>query len=173
MRALPYLALACLALACLALSACAGESYRNGIYEDDQVRYRAAAPAPQWRRVEVEENDLAFHRKGLGTISVNSTCIHYEDVPAIALVNHLLFDTNARQFITEETVTLDGRGAHHVVARVELDGVPIELEVFLLKKDGCVFDLTHIRARNAPPEARAEFMRFVERFAVLEVHRNG
>ena len=148
---------------------CAGTSFRNGVYEDEHARYRVGE-LPQWQRMEVDDNDLAFHRPGMGTIGVNSTCTDYEDVPATALVNHLLFDTTSRRFLTEEVVTLDGRGARHVVVRLELDGVPLEIEVFLLKKDGCVFDLTHIRSRSAPPQARAAFLSFVQRFAVMEVH---
>lgn len=154
----------------LQLCACAAANFHDGVYQDDHARYRVAALPPQWRRVQADDNDLAFHRAGMGTIGVNSTCTDYEDVPATALVNHLLFGTTSRRFITEETVTLDGRGARHVLLRLELDGVPLEVEIFLLQKDGCVFDLTHVRSRSAPVQARAAFVAFVEHFAVLETH---
>lgn len=164
----------CLLLGSLVLAACAGgPSFRDGIYEDEHARYRVGALPAGFRRAHVEGNDLAFHRDDLGTISVNSTCEEYDDVPATALINHLLFGTTERRFVTEEDTTLDGRGARHVVVQVGLDGVPVELEIFLVVKDGCVFDLTHIRSRTAPAEARAVFRAFVERFAVLSVHVDG
>jgi hypothetical protein len=155
------------------LLGCGGGTLLDGVYEDGQARYRVGALPPAWRRVGAEGNDLAFHRPGMGTISVNATCSDYEDVPATALVNHLLFDTTERRFLREETVTLDGRGARHVLAQVELDGVPVEIEVFVLKKDGCVFDLGHVRGRDSVPAARQSFLGFVSAFAVLEVHPNG
>jgi hypothetical protein len=157
----------------LGLTGCGGSSFRAGVYEDGRARYRVGELPAGWRRVEVDDNDLAFHRRGMGTISVNSTCSDYEDVPGVALVNHLLFETTERRFLREEVVTLDGRGARHVIVEVELDGVPIELELFVLKKDGCVFDLGHVRGRTADAAARRTFLAFVERFAVLEVHPDG
>jgi hypothetical protein len=155
------------------LLGCGGSSFQNGVYEDSQARYRVGALPAGWRRVELEDNDLAFYRSGMGTISVNATCSEYEDVPRIALVNHLLFETTERNFLREEVVELDGRGARHVIVQVELDGVPVELELFVMKKDGCVFDLGHVRSRSADREARRSFLAFVSHFAVLEVHPDG
>jgi hypothetical protein len=157
----------------LAAIACGGPTFQGGVYADDRVRYRLGPLDPGWQRVEVGSNDLAFHRPNMGTISVNSTCTDYEDVPVAALVNHLLFDTSKRRFLTEEDVTLDGRGARHVIVQVELDGVPLEIELFVVKRDGCVFDLSHVRSRTAPKAAQADFLRVVQRFAVLEVHADG
>ena len=157
-------------LGALCLQACGGAAFHDGVYADEHARYRVGRLPPEWRRVQVDGNDLAFQRRGMGTISVNSTCSEYEDVPTVALVNHLLFETTERTFIEEETVTLDGRGARHVVVQVELDGVPVELELFVLKKDGCVFDLGHVRGRASDPAARAGFLEFVARFAVMEVY---
>jgi hypothetical protein len=149
--------------------ACAGSSFRDGVYQDAHVRYRVGG-LPDWQRIDVEDNDLAFHSRRLGAISVNSTCSEYEDVPPSALVNHLLFEMTERRFLLEETVTLDGRGARHVIVQAELDGVPVEVELFVLKKNGCVFDLSHIRSPVAGPAARAVFLSLVGRFDVLQVN---
>jgi hypothetical protein len=149
---------------------CGGATFKDGIYENDHARYRIGALGSGWQRMDVGSNDLAFYRDDMGTISVNSTCTEYEDVPVSALVNHLLFDTTERRFLVEEDVTLDGRGARHVIVHAELDGVPIEIELFVMKKDGCVFDLNHVRSRATPAAARAEFLQLVQRFAVLEIH---
>lgn len=154
-----------------ALAACGGgASFRHDVYDDGIVRYRVGPRPRDMERVDVDDNDLAFYNPRLGTISVNSTCTEYEDVPEVALLNHLLFGMRERRFRVEETVTLDGRGAYHVVVDVELDGVPITLEVFLVKKDGCVYDITHIRRRDAPEAARRDFLAFVSGFRVLETH---
>jgi hypothetical protein len=157
----------------LAIAGCSGASLRNGIYCDDQARYRVGTLPSRFERIAVDDNDLAFHHRGGGTISVNATCTSYEDVPLPALVNHLLFETTERRFLVEETVTLDGRAARHVLVRAELDGVPIELELYVMKKDGCVIDLAHVRTIDASVESRDLFRDFVARFALLEVHRDA
>ena len=154
----------------LAASACGGAAFANGVYDDGVVRYRVGPRGSNWSRVEVEDNDLAFHDPALGTISVNSTCQEYEDVPQVALVNHLLMGTTERRFRTEETVTVDARAARHVVVDLELDGVPVTLEIFLVNRDGCVYDLTYIAGRDAYARGRGAFEAFVQGFAVLETN---
>ncbi len=160
-------------LVLLAGAGCGGAVLRDGVYSDDHARYRIGPLPSGFTAVEVEGNDLAFHDRERGTISVNSTCSDYEDVPLGALLNHLLFETTERRFLLEEVITLDGRAAQHVVVQAELDGVPIELELYVMKKNGCVIDLAHVRRRDVSPAARAAFAAFVARFALLEVHRDA
>lgn len=160
------------ALAASLLAAGCGSSgiFRNGIYEDDEVRYRVGSPGRAWSRVEVDDNDVAFHHARLGTVSANSTCREYDDAPERALLNHLLFGTRERVFRTYEMVTLDGRGAIHALVDFELDGVPLTLEVYLLKKDGCVYDLTYVAGRSTHAQGRVALARLVEGFHVLATH---
>ncbi|HKU36550.1 MAG TPA: hypothetical protein VJR89_00345 [Polyangiales bacterium] len=155
----------------LMAAGCGGATFRGGVYADEYTRYRVGALDAAWQPVEASGNDLAFYRHGMGTISVNSTCRQYDDVPLSALVRQLLFDTTERKVQLEETVTLVGRGAQHVIVDLELDGVPLQLELFVTRKDGCVFDLSHVRARAADPDARRQFLAFVHDFDVLEVKR--
>ena len=153
----------------LCLAACAtGSSFQGQVFDDGLVRYRVGALAPQFTRIEVGDNDLAWHDRSLGTISVNSTCRDYEDVPASALLNQLLFGTTARNFRVEEVATLDGRAARHVIVDVELDGVPVTLNVYLLQKDGCVYDLAHVASQAQAERARPVFEAFVRAFKVIE-----
>lgn len=149
------------------LAGCGGASFANGVYDDGTVRYRVGSVGSGWERVEVDDNDLAWTHRALGTISLNSTCADYEDVPEQALMNHLLFGTRERQYQVEETVTLDGRGALHTVVDLELDGVPLTLEIFVLKKDGCVYDLSLIAGRGSFAQARPAFAGLVRGFEVL------
>jgi hypothetical protein len=155
-------------LACLVglLAGCGGASFARGVYDDGTVRYRVGE-VRGWERIEVDDNDLAFTHRSLGTISVNSTCDDYEDVPEQALMNHLLFGTRERVYRVVETVTIDGRGALHTVVDRELDGVPLTLEIFVLKKDGCVYDLSLITGRASFEQARPAFAGLLRGFEVL------
>jgi hypothetical protein len=149
---------------------CGGASFRNGVFDDGIVRYRVAALPAGFRSIRVGDNDLAWHHDRLGTISINATCSDYEDVPEAALMNHLFFGTSERHYRLEETATLDGRGARHVIADVELDGVPVTLEIYLIKKDGCVYDLSHIASRSSFEAGLPVFTAFARGFAVLSTH---
>jgi hypothetical protein len=164
------LRLACATIVALGSGCGTSGTFRNGIYQDEYVRYRIGQPEGDWERVAVGDNDVAYHHRALGTVSVNSTCSDYEDVPEQALLNHLFFGTRERVFRKQEVVTLDGRGALHVLADVELDGVPISLEIYLLKKDGCVYDLSYISSRSAQSQGHPVFARVVAGFHVLETN---
>lgn len=139
------------------------------LFEKERVSYRVGPLDSGWQRRSVEDADLTFHRQGQGTIGVQATCDEYDDVPAAALVGHLLFGTTHRQYVLEEEVTLDGRGAQHVIVDCELDGVPVRVEIYLLLRNGCVFDLSYVSAPSAP--AHAEFTRFAQAFHVERSRR--
>jgi hypothetical protein len=162
-----------LALAAVGLlPGCGGARYDGAVYVDGDIRYRAVAPGEGWTRVTVaDRNDLAWSSAALGAIlQVNATCGRPDDdVPLRWLTQHLLNGFTAREVRTQEHVELDGREAlrTHVLAR--LDGVPRELLLIVLKKNGCVYDLTLV----APPgdrfdRARAEYERLVASFRTLE-----
>lgn len=160
-----------LVLAVLVAACGTSESFRDRVFDNGTVRYRVGTLEQGFEPIDVADNDLAWHHRAHGTISVNSTCTEYEDVPARALLNQLLMGTTERDYRIEETVTLDGRAAKHLVADVELDGVPITLDVYLVVKDGCVYDLTHIAGRGRAARSLPAFERFVRGFAVLQTHK--
>lgn len=149
----------------LGLTGCGGASFAKGVYSDSEATYRVGPVGAGWKRAEVDDNDLAFYREGVGTISVNATCDGYEDVPHAALVNHLLFGTTHRQFRTEEMITLDGRGAYHVLVSAELDGVAMLIDVYVIKKGGCVYDLSLLASEATHAAAVATFQAFVAGFS--------
>ena len=63
---------------------------------------------------------------------------------------------------------LDGRDALRTELIAELDGVPKHYIVYVMKKDGCVYDLMWIAALPTNDGARVEFERFVQGFAALD-----
>ncbi len=71
-----------------------------------------------------------------------------DDAPLSALTGHLIMGTTEREFETEEVVPFDRREALHTVLRAKLDGVPMQYDIYVMKKDGCVFDLVYV----APPD---------------------
>ena len=146
---------------------CAATHFDGSLLSKREVSYRVGVLDGGFRRVDVEGNDLAFYSPGSGSIAVNALCKSYDDVPSEALLNHLLFGTTHRSYLLDEEVTLDGRAARHALVHAELDGVPLRLEIYVLTRANCVFDLSYISDREA--RAQAQFAQFVRAFRIVDV----
>lgn len=163
-RALPSFA----ALLTIALEVgCGGGGTLAGqVYRDEEARYQIGAPPAGWERLDVEEqNDLAWSERDLAAIiQVNASCDPDLDVRLDVLRNHLLFGFTDPEILNEELVPLDGREAlrTHVVAK--LDGVPREMVLVVLKKDGCVYDFALVAPRDSFARARPAFDHLVAGF---------
>ena len=117
----------------------------------------------------MKESALTFDDPQTGAmIAVNGRCDRDgEDVPLRSLTKHLFLQFTSVEVNTEEVVPFDGREAMHSVMLAKLDGVPKKFDVWVLKKDGCVYDLLLI-ADPARFEAGLEaFGRLVRGFATL------
>lgn len=132
------------------LAACGGSGTLSGSeYRDPEASYRIGQMPGGWERLDVEDaNDLAWENPGLAAvIQVNASCDPDLDIPLAALRNHLLIGFTERRVQDEQLVPLDSREAlrTHLVAK--LDGVPREMILTILKKNGCVYDFALV----APP----------------------
>lgn len=139
----------------LAISACASSgTFRNGVFEGPHVVYRVDAPAGGWEFVSFSGNDLAWGRPSGEVIAVNSECEDHGDPSLAVLTNHLLIGFEDRVVRERETLRISDRGALRTRLTASLDGVPVEMELTVLKKDGCVYDLTYL----APPDRFEEHL---------------
>jgi hypothetical protein len=131
-----------------------------------RVCYVVGALASEWRMVHQESAAAGWFNNSSGAIiSTNATCRDdAEAAPLKALTRELLVGYTERRIIDEELVPLQAREALRTHVRAKLDGVPMELEIYVLRRNGCVFDL----AFAAPPQwfnlSQPEFARFVADF---------
>jgi hypothetical protein len=127
---------------------CHRVTFEDSVFTKPQASYRIGELPGYWHRVFVEGNDLAFSEADTGrALSVNSTCEGHDDPPLTVLTRHLLMGFTERQELSQQLLPMDGREALRSRHIAKLDGVPVELELVVLKKDGCVFDFTYV----APP----------------------
>jgi hypothetical protein len=99
-------------------------------------------------------------------VAVNATCrADEESAPLTALTRQLLLGYTDRKQLAQEAVPFIGREALRTRVDARLDGVPLALELWVARRDGCVFDLSYV----APParfgDGSAEFTRFVAGFS--------
>ena len=140
---------------------------QNGVYRGEQASYRIGPVSSDWTRVTVDhQNDLAWHDAAKEAVMhVDSDCDPGLDIPLVALRNHLIIGFTERKVIEEEVVPMDGREALRTHLRAKLDGVPREILLQILKKDGCVYDFGLITAPGPTfDEALVDFDRMLDGF---------
>jgi hypothetical protein len=156
--------------AALAVGACGTTgSVESGVYRDAHVAFHIDPVPSGWHAIRVSNADLVFRDAAHeASILINGRCIPQDgDAPLSALTEHLLMGTTAREFLLEETLPFDSREARHTVLRAKLDGVVMGYDVFVLKKNGCVYDLVYVGDPTAMQAGSPAFETFAKGFHTL------
>lgn len=131
--------------------------------------YDVGPLGPEWKVVTQKDGTAGFFNATNGGIIVsNATCRDdAEGAPLSSLTAHMLVGYTERHERSRELLSFGGREALRSVIEAKLDGVPVVLDLYVLKSNGCIFDLSYA----APPagyESRlGDFRRFVEGFRQL------
>lgn len=152
----------------LFLSACAGASFDGQVYRDQDVAFRVGALGAGWERFRISEAALAFRHGSSGTIVANAMCKDIDDVPLDVLTNQALFGVNERHELGRSDVTLDGRAARRTQVTGTMDGVPVALDLVVMKKNNCVFDFQLVSSPADFAARQTDFVRFISGFANLK-----
>src|SRR5262245_20444557 len=150
-----------------ALGGCSGSQFDGTTYHAGNIAFRVGPTPATWRRIEVSHAALAFRDDSRdATIAVNGRCgADGEDVPLAALTQHLFLAFTEREILEQKNIPLNGREAMNTVLSAKLDGVPKKFNVYVLKKDGCVYDFLYIVRPDRFDQGATEFDRFVQGFA--------
>lgn len=158
--------------ATLSASACAqGQALvgpRHTTYRGKDAAYRVGALPPSWRKVRIGDVQIAFHHERGGAIAASGRCGERDDAPLDVLVNHLIMGLDRRREISREPITLDGRRALRAQLTGELDGVTVAMELVVLNKDGCTYDLQLVADPAVFAARRQDFAGFLAGFAHLQ-----
>ncbi len=153
-------------LAGAGLAACDGHLNKKGFFQKGSLRYRVAAPdASQWQQLKFAGNDLAWvHLGSAHVLSMNATCQDHGDPGLDVLTTHLMFGFSERTLKSRTQQLLDGREAMLSNYEAKLDGVPVEIDVAVLKKDDCVHDFIYVSPPGRAQEHKPEFDRLLSQF---------
>jgi hypothetical protein len=161
--------LVCAAVAgCAVLSACASSS-SSSVVRGPEADFALGPVPPSWHHIDVSDALVAYRDDTLdATTAVNARCgKDADDVPLEALRRHLFIYFTDREISHEEKLALDGREALKTVLRARLDGVQKAFVVYVLKKDGCVYDFMYISDPRTLEGGQAAFDRFVSGFRTI------
>jgi hypothetical protein len=123
-----------------------------------------------WQALQSKAARAYFRQESSAVIMANGDCLE-RDAPLAVLSNSLLIGTTDRHIEEERRLPLAGREALYRRLRVKLDGVPLAVESYVVKKDGCVYDLAYLAPLERAGEGRADFQRFVAGFRVGSAER--
>ncbi|MBK9260331.1 MAG: hypothetical protein IPM54_10890 [Polyangiaceae bacterium] len=157
------------AFALVSAMGCTGASFSGSVYRGQGFAFRVPETPPTWKRIDVDGKALSFVDESSGAlVAASGRCkVDGEDVPLRSLVQHLFLQFTEREVVLEETVPFDGREAMHTVVVAKLDGVPKQFDVWVMKKDGCVYDLYYIADPAEFAESVGSFRKFVQGFTTV------
>src|SRR5581483_12506640 len=129
--------------------------------------YRVGELGAGWQEVHKEGAAVGFFNEKLGAVvQANATCRDdAEAAPLAALTRQLLIGYTEREQKDQQTIPLAGREALRTRVDAKLDGVPVALDLIVLRRNGCIYDLTYVAPPDRFEEGRPEFQRFVAGFA--------
>ena len=129
--------------------------------------YRVGELGTAWQAVHKEGESIGFYNAQVGgVIESNRTCRDDADpTPLQSLTNQMLIGYTERRKLDEKTVPLAGREALRTRVSAKLDGVPVVLDLIVLKRNGCIFDFSYAAPPDSYPKGRPDFDAFVAGFA--------
>jgi len=156
------------ALAAALFIACGGASdgLEGTVYRGERTTFRIGDVPSEWQRVSVDEASLAYRDEAhRASVLVNARCGRKDDdTPLGALTAHLVMGTTERETTLEEKIPFDAREALHTRMKAKLDGVPRAFDLYVLKKDGCIYDFAYVGDPAAIEAGVPGFERFVQGF---------
>lgn len=116
-----------------------------------------------WQAIVEKGHPIGWYNAKLGAvIQSNETCKNKRDVTSLdALTRQLLVGYSDLRSRSQETVTLGGRPALHTVADVKLDGAPMTLDLYVVRRDNCILDLSYAAPPDRQPAGEPAFRGFV------------
>lgn len=142
-------------------------SYRNGrVYLQNKNYYRVGVLPEGWRQKDFKARAISFYNEAYkSSINTDAFCAKsFADRPLDTLAGELAAVLSDRTTLTTEEFMLDGRGALRLLVTGTMDGVAVNMDIVVVKKDGCNFDLVAVMPPDAPDAVTSDFETFFNGF---------
>ena len=158
------------AVATVSLTACGGATFDGNVFRNDDLSFRVGRTPEGWHPIDAEGALLAFRDdQAPASIALSGRCgKDGDDVPLEALTHHLFLQFTDRTVESQTRIQLDGREALRTQLSAKLDGVVKHFTVFVLKKNGCVYDFAYVAPVSAGAEGEPRFDAFVQSFSTIK-----
>ena len=139
---------------------------KESVYRNKHTRYRVGHPGIKWRRINARGADMAWLHKQDGSLLYTDSLCKPTDASLLSLAQHLLIGMTDHKVLQRHPIQISGRDALQVSMEGKLDGVPQKLQVVVLKKDGCVYDVVLVTSPRQLNRHHAAFQGVLTPFDV-------
>lgn len=131
-----------------------------------ETTYRFGLPGAAWRPLRgLSGVQVAWMRPELGgVIEVHAQCDEQGDSDLQQYTDHLRIDWTEWAVQSQTETRLIDRAALQTVVTGRLDGQPKKLELWVVKRAGCLFDLRYVANPAMFAEGRGDFHAVVDGF---------
>jgi hypothetical protein len=161
-------------LAAMVMTGCGGwVGHGNTYYQrwergpvKHEATYRFGMPGDAWAPLKQKGTQVGWYNEGLdAAILLEVQCESHGDSSLEQFTDHLRIDFRQWEVKSQEPVMLADRDAIHTVVLASIDGGPqTMLDLYVTKKNGCLFDLEYIAPPVSFERGRADFARVVAGF---------
>ncbi len=131
-------------------------------YSETPPYYRVGELALGWERLSTRARTISWYNQSYqSSISTDAYCGRsVQDRSLASLGGDLITALDDRKFAQEREFTLAGRSALRQAVTGAVDGVPTQVDLVVVRKDGCVFDFYLVSQGVPLPEALEDFEAF-------------
>jgi hypothetical protein len=129
--------------------------------------YTFAVPLPgdEWTLTSADPAVLTLaHPQFAAGINISVTCDRERQAPLSILARHLFFGFREVEILQQEARTLDGAPALQTVARARLDGAQVQVNSYVVQRQGCVYDLVYFASPQEYSRGEPSFARMLDGF---------
>lgn len=131
-----------------------------------EATYQFGLPGSGWRPVRnLKDVQVAWVNPDIGgAIELHAQCDDQGDSSLDQFTDHLRIDWTSWKVLAQEETRLVDRAALRTEVIGELDGVPRQNEFWVVKKNGCLFDLRYSATPAQFEQGRGDFADVVAGF---------
>lgn len=133
----------------------------------EQATYKFGLPGAGWEPLDQKGAQVVWASSSYpAVIHLDSQCGKHGDSSLEQFTDHLMIDFREWKKVSQQVEPFAGRDAVRTVVVGELDGVQqMQMELLVLKKDGCLFDFQLLAPPSHFAQGKADFDRVVSGFS--------
>lgn len=126
-------------------------------------------PGDEWQPVPDEPSALTLaHTQLAAGITISVICDQERDVSLDVLTRHLFFGFKGMEVLQQTPQVLNGVPALETVARARLDGREVQLHSYVVRRDGCIYDMVYFASPQDYSRGEPSFIRMMAGFRFLQ-----
>jgi hypothetical protein len=140
--------------------------YKQGRVITKKGFYQVGELPSSWNQINLDQAMVVFRNDGLkSSISTDAFCDQaYDDSALNMLTKHLFAGLQDVKIIQEQPLMLNDRGALRTSIQATLDGLPVTVEIVVVKKNWCLFDFYLVSQPDKFEQTTKDFETFYQGF---------